>query len=185
MKNKYNKKRGIPRSNMAEIKITTEMYDKARELYFIWKQLNNGIKEIYSRGINLPEALTEIICCYVNGFLLSTKGGSEDAVNPNTKELVQIKATSNWDRDLSSFGPKSKFDSLHFLRLNQAEDKAYLYEIPIESLGWVRVNSLQTFEDQQSQIRRPRFSIIRNYIIPYNIKYYAIVDLKTGEIEKI
>ena len=169
---------------MALIRVSDDYYNRVRELYFLWKELNNGIKEVYTRGINIPEALTEPICCYVNGYLLSIGGGSEDAVIPQTNELVQIKATSNWDSDLTSFGPSSEFDCLHFVRLNQSEDKMYLYEIPIEDLANVRVNSTETFEEQQRQNRRPRFSIINKYIVPYGIRHYAVVDLRTGEIER-
>ena len=170
---------------MALIEITRERYDKVRELYFSWKELNSGIKEDYTRGINLPEAITEPVCCFVNGFLLSTGGGSEDAVIPGTGELVQVKATSNWDVDLTSFGPTSEFDYLHFVRLNQAEDRMYLYDIPTGALTNVMVNSTETFGDQQRQARRPRFSIIQKYIVPYNIEPYAIADMRTGEIVRL
>jgi hypothetical protein len=169
---------------MELIEITKERYDKVRKIYFLWKKLNELIKEDYTRGINLPEAITEPICCYVNGFYLSIGGGSEDAVIPSTNEKVQIKATSNWDKDLTSFGPTSEFDYLHFVRLNQMEDKMYLYQIPTEELGAIMVNNNETFEEQQRQGRRPRFSIIDKYINKYDIKAYAVVDLKTGNIER-
>lgn len=169
---------------MAFITITEDIYDRVRELYFLWKELNSGIKEIYTRGINLPEALTEPICCYVNGYLLSIGGGSEDAIIPGTNEKVQIKGSSNWDSDLSSFGPNSEFQHLHFVRLNQSEDKMYLYYIPINTLENLMINSTQTFLDQQRQGRRPRFSILQKYIKPYNLMPYAIVNMKTGEIQR-
>jgi hypothetical protein len=176
---------GIPQPNMALVTITQERYDKVRRIYFLWKELNALIKEDYTRGINLPEAITEPICCFVNGFYLSTGAGSEDAVIPRTNELVQVKATSNWNSDLTSFGPTSEFDYLHFVRLTQAEDKMYLYDIPTQRLTNVMVNSRETFGEQQRQGRRPRFSIIQKYIIPYSISHYAVVDLRTGEIERL
>lgn len=168
---------------MALQEITESRYKKVRRLYFAWKDLNAGIKEDYTRGINLPEAITEPICCYVNGFLLSTGEGSEDAVIPKTGELVQIKASSNFDRDLTSFGPKSSFKYLHFVRLNQEEDKMYLYDIPTKELKNLMVNSDTTFGEQQAKNRRPRFSIINMYIKKYDIKPYAVVDLDTGDIK--
>ncbi len=166
------------------IKIDKNRFDKVRRIYFLWKEVNSLIKEDYTRGINLPEAITEPICCYVNDYYLSTgtDSGSEDAINPLNNNQVQIKATSNWNRDLTSFGPKTTFDELHFVRLNQSEDKVYLYKIPINELKTLQVSSTQTFQEQQNQGRRPRFSIITNYIVKYDIKYYAVVDLKTGEI---
>lgn len=170
---------------MANIKITEERFKKVIKLYFNWKELNAGIKEDYTRGVNLPEAITEPICCYVNGYLLSLGEGSEDAVIPETGQLVQIKATSNFNSDLTSFGPQSKFSILHFVRLNQQEDKMYLYDIPVGDLKKVKVNANETYEEQQAQGRRPRFSIIDKYIKAYNIEPYAIVDLKTEEITNL
>lgn len=167
---------------MAAIKITEERFKKVIKLYFNWKALNSGIKEDYTRGVNLPEAITEPICCFVNGFNLSLGEGSEDAIVPETGQQVQIKASSNFDRDLTSFGPQSRFDLLHFVRLNQLEDKMYLYDIPIDDLKKVKVNSFETYEDQQAQGRRPRFSIIEKYIKAHDIKAYAIVDLRTEKI---
>lgn len=166
-------------------KIDKERYDKVRHLYFLWKELNSEIKKDYTRGINLPEAITEPICCYVNGFSLSTGSGSgsEDALTDNY-ETVQVKASSNFNSDLTSFGPKSEFRYLHFVRLNQSENKMYLYDIPTKDLNEIYVNEYETFKDQQEQGRRPRFSIINKYIIPQDIKAYAIVDLETGDIEK-
>lgn len=164
--------------------ITQARFERVIDLYFKWKDLNEGIKKEYPRGINLPEGITEPICCYVNGFELSTGGGSEDAVKLGTEELVQIKASSNFNSDLTSFGPKSKFDIVHFLRLNQDEDKIYLYDIPVEYINNMAVNSSETYEEQKKNKRRPRFSIINKIINPQNISHYAIVDLKNKEVIK-
>lgn len=167
---------------MAQTKITQERFEKTIELYFKWKDLNNGIKEVYSRGVNLPEAITEPICCYVNGFNLSLGEGSEDGIDPVTGKQVQIKASSNFNSDLTSFGPKSNFDLLHFVRLNQAEDTMYLYDIPLENLYEIKMNKVETFAEQQAQGRRPRFSIIKQYIEAEGIVPYAKVDLKSKNI---
>lgn len=153
-------------------------------LYNHWKTLNTAVKADYSRGVNLPEAITEPICCYVNGFQLSLGEGSEDAVNPATRELIQIKGSSNFKTDLTSFGPTSNFDFLHFVRLKQLEDKMYLYEIPVGDLKKLKVNKSETYEDQQNQKRRPRFSIIKNYIEKYDIEPYATFDMNTSEIKR-
>lgn len=170
---------------MALTEITKERFDKIRGLYFKWKDLNAFIKEDYTRGVNLHEAITETVCCYVNGYYLSTEEGSEDAVIPETGDLVQVKGSSNWNSDLSSFGPTSEFNHLHFVRLNQSEDKMYLYYIPTNTLKNVMVNATETFEEQQRQGRRPRFSILKKYIIPNSIEPYAVVDMESGEIERV
>ncbi|KAB2387536.1 Bsp6I family restriction endonuclease [Bacillus toyonensis] len=167
---------------MSLIIIDDEKYTEAIELYFLWKQLNQRIRDFYTRGVNLPEAITETIVCYVNEYYLSLGNGSEDAVIPETEELVQVKASSNFDSDLTSFGPTSRFDYLHFVRLHQETDKMFLYDVPVENLRETPVNASQTFEDQQNEGRRPRFSIIDRYIERYNIEPYAVVDLRTGNI---
>lgn len=163
--------------------ISKERYEETIELYFMWKELNYGIKKVYSRGVNLPEAITEPICCFVNGFLLSLGEGSEDAVDPKTNMQVQIKATSNFNSDLTSFGPKSYFDLLHFVRLDIIDDVMYFYDIPLDDLYQIKMNVNETFADQQAQNRRPRFSIIRQYIRKENIQPYAKIDLRTREIK--
>jgi type-2 restriction enzyme bsp6I len=96
------------------------------------------------------------------------------------KKKVQVKASSNFNSDLTSFGPTSEFDILEFARLNQEENKLYLYKIPIDNLYDINVNSNETFKEQQQSGRRPRFSIIEKYIKEYNLKHYAVVDMITG-----
>ncbi len=106
--------------------------------------------------------------------------GSEDAFTENMDLKVQIKGSSNFNSDLTSFGPTSEFDILEFARLDQDEDKLYLYRIPIDELYDVHVNKKQTFKQQQLEGRRPRFSIISNYIEKYNLNPYAVVDMISG-----
>lgn len=163
--------------------VDTSLFKKMLHLYPLWKELNSGIKEVYSRGVNFHEAFSEYIVCYVNGYTHSLGGGSEDAFTSNG-EKVQIKGSSNFDTDLTSFGPTSEFEILEFARLDQSEDKLYLYRIPIDELYDIKVNKTETFREQQQNKRRPRFSIIKNYILADNISCYAIVNLKTGKIDK-
>lgn len=162
------------------IEINQERFNNVIDLYWDWKRLNAGIKKFYPRGVNLHEAITETICCYVNNFKLSVGGGSEDAVNPSNNQLIQVKGSSNWDSDLTSFGPESKFDSLHFVRLKtdkDGNDKMYLYQIPTDNLDNIMVNKNNSVADFKAQGKRPRFSLIEKYIDPLKIKPYASVDL--------
>ena len=164
---------------------TPKDFDDIVDVYFLWKKLNVLIKKVYTRGINLPEYITEGCVCYVNGYeLTASEHGSEDAFDIKTNHKIQVKGTSNFNNDLSSFGPRSVFDELHFARLNLNEDKIYLYKIDIQNLYNVKVNSNQTFKQQQEQGRRPRFSLLNTFIIPNNIKEYCIVDLKNKKIVK-
>ena len=176
--------------------IKEDLYFKIINLYDDWRDLNDAFQSIEKRkivgnnvliskgrGINMHESISEIICCYVNDFEYVTKS-SEDAVDPKNGDLVQIKSSSNWNSDLTSFGPTSVFDQLHFLRLKRSDlkDEFYLYKIPIDELYDIKVNMHQTFRDQQLQNRRPRFSIINKYIKKYNIEPYAIVNMENGDI---
>lgn len=104
----------------------------------------------------------------------------EDALDENNVK-IQIKSTSNYHIDLTSFGPTSEFEILEFARLDQDNDYLYLYKIPIDDLYDVLVNKSQTFKQQQQAGRRPRFSIISNFIEPYSLKPYAEVDMITGD----
>ncbi len=154
------------------------------KVYYLWKNLNSIIKKVYTRGINLPEYITEGLVCYVNGFeLTASEEGSEDAIDCKTNHKIQVKGTSNFNDDLSSFGPKSKFDELHFARLDIQNDKMYLYQIDITTLYDIKMNKQQTFREQQKQGRRPHFSLLKSFFIPENIKEYCIVDLKNKTID--
>ncbi|MCJ8343563.1 MAG: Bsp6I family type II restriction endonuclease [Cetobacterium sp.] len=157
-------------------KVTKEIYDEAIKNYYNWKSLTNAMKSYGARAINLPEGITEPICCYHNNFLWSKNEGSEDAVS-STGDKIQIKATGNYNSDLTSFGPRSEFSELHFVRLNQETDTMELYKIPIDDLAETKVNSTETFKEQQAQGRRPRLSIIDKFINPKALKPYKTIQL--------
>jgi hypothetical protein len=162
--------------NMKLVEVSDELYNEAIDIYFLWKELNNRIKKHYSRGVNIHEFITEVIVSYVNNFKISLGGSSEDALSNDGKK-IQIKATSNFDDDLTSFGPSSVFDELHFARLDQKNDCLYLYVIPLNDLKNLHVNKEETFYQQQQNQRRPRFSIIKEFIIKKNLNHYAKIDL--------
>lgn len=161
------------------------MIDRSRFLdavkaYWSWKELNNYVKNSHSRGINFPETISETVACYALGFKLNRSTGG-DAVNPRTGEIIEFKATSNWDRDTSSFSPNEiTFDYLYFIRLDQREDEAYVYDLNLNKfdLENIPVNRTQTFKDQQLQGRRPRFSIINQIIKPLGIEPVAMIDFR-------
>ncbi|WLP85616.1 Bsp6I family type II restriction endonuclease [Mycoplasma seminis] len=153
------------------------------DLYWKWSEYNKQLKEHYSRGANLHEAITEIICSYVNDYdWKDPNKGSADAISKNGTK-IQVKATSVFDNDLTSFGPRSEFDILEFMRLDQTTDIFYFYRIPIEFLQEVYVNNEETFYEKQLTGQRPRFSIVNKLIIPHNLKPYATLNMRTGELE--
>ncbi|MDQ0567493.1 Bsp6I family type II restriction endonuclease [Mycoplasma yeatsii] len=162
--------------------ITKEKYDEIISLYPLWKELNKKIKISYTRGVNFHEIFSEFIVCHINDYQISHNEGSEDAISKEGLK-IQIKSSSNYNTDLTSFGPRSEFDILEFARLNQQNDLLYLYKIPIQNLKNIEVKQGQTFAQQQEEKRRPRFSIISKIIEKENLKPYAKVNMITGEYE--
>lgn len=165
-------------------KISNMGYKDILSAYLLWKKFDEKMRKYSSRGVNLHEGISEVVVCYVNDFYHSVGLGSEDA-KTNDEKFVQIKGSSNFDRDLTSFGPESKFDVLHFARLKRDTDEMYLYDIPIDELYDVKVNKTQTVKDKQELGQRPRFSIINRYLKEEQEKPYAIVNMLTGDIKRI
>jgi len=169
-----------PRVDLVEID-GARINDVSR-LYFIWKDLNIGLRNFVSRGINFPEAISEPMACYALGYSWN-KGSGGDAVTPDGR-IVEMKASSNFDGDLSSFGPETTFDELYFLRLHQRDNHLYIYNLNLngEELGNLAISRSQTVRDQQLQGRRPRFSIIKQIIEPYDLQPELIFDIRTMQV---
>ena len=66
----------------------------------------------------MPDAISEPMGCYCLDLMWNRGAEVGDATNPRTKEKVEMKATSRFEGDLSSFGPDCSFDDLVFLRFN-------------------------------------------------------------------
>jgi len=160
-------------------------FDKAdsarlKKLFEAWRNLTIGMKEFRSRGVNIPEGLSEVAFCIFSGSsrLISLKGpasSSFDTFNLRTGRAEQIKACSV-EGDLTSFGPKSKWDDLYFVDFynNGLIDGAFdVYQIKNKMLDYVSMNKEQKFAEQQLEKRRPRFSIKKEIIKRYNIKPMA------------
>lgn len=177
----------MPKMNMTDlVKIDKSRFNDAVRAYFLWKELNALIKNSHTRGINLHEAISEPLVCKAKGYLLN-KGSGGDAYDVDRDRVIEIKGSSNYDKDTTSFSPSEEFDELHFVRLNQREDKFYLYDLGMNSelLKKVKVNKTQTLEDQQRQGRRPRFSIIKLIIEENGIEPYAVVDMREKKIQTL
>lgn len=168
------------------INIDKSRFNDAVKAYFLWKELNALVKNSHTRGVNLPEAVSEPLVCKANDYLLN-KGSGGDAYDEKNKLIIEIKATSNFNKDTTSFSPNEKFDELHFARLNQREDKFYLYNLCInsEKLKQIRVNEKESLGDQQKQGRRPRFSIIKEIIEKNGLEPYAEIDMRSKLINRI
>lgn len=150
---------------------------EACRLYFLWKDLNNAIKTQTSRGINIPDVITEQMVCWALDLRWNRGSVGGDATD-NAGSLIEIKATSNYNRDLSSFSPNTHFDRLIFFRLNQSANTADIYDLGLNgnSFQALRVNNTQTVAAQQRLGRRPRLSLI-DYINAQQIAPICQIDI--------
>lgn len=163
--------------------------DKAdwKKLFDKWKELKLGLREYKSREPNFPEGLSEVAFCLYSGSkrfisLTGDANSSFDTFNTETSRAEQIKACSV-ERDLTSFGPNSKWDDIYFLDFyNQGKlDGSFnVYKIPSETIYTMKVNATQTMRDQQGQGRRPRFSIVDKIISEQGLEPEAR-DVKVWE----
>lgn len=144
-------------------------------VYENWLELCQSLKGLGARGVNIPEGLSETAVCMhkswyrVNNAKIGKAKSSFDAYDPNggiNNNRIQIKACSI-DNDLTSFGPNSVWDRIFFADFfNDGEwnGKIVLYEINTKDIKEHKVNSGQIFTDQQTEKRRPRFSIKKDLI---------------------
>ena len=115
------------------ITIDDARIDETCNAYFKWKDLNTYISNNSHRGINMPDAISEPMGCYCLGYLWNRGDEVGDATDPNTGRKIEFKATSRFEGDLSSFGPKCVFDDLVFLRFKLDENLLYIYDLNINS----------------------------------------------------
>ncbi|MFQ1018173.1 Bsp6I family type II restriction endonuclease [Gilliamella sp. BG7] len=150
------------------------------ESYKAWKFLNATLSHFASRTVNFPEAISESLCCYCLGYSWHNKFNtnlSGDGKGPNG-ELVEIKATSNFHNDLTSFSPDTRFDILIFARLDTNTNQLYIYNMGMNFTQFqtIQINKTQTVHDQQLQGKRPRLSLIKQ-INQRNIQPITVLDL--------
>lgn len=152
-----------------------------KKLFDSWKQLKIGLRKYKSREPNIPEGISEVAFCLYSGSnrFISLKGNgvnkSFDTYNLKTKKAEQIKASSV-ERDLTSFGPGSKWDDLYFLDFyngGRLDGTFNVYKIPTDLIYKMKVNKNQTFKEQQEQSRRPRFSITSKIILDKKLEPLA------------
>ena len=151
-----------------------------KSIFDVWRKLKMSMRDYKSREPNFPEGLSEVAFCLWSGssrFISATglSNTSFDTFNTKTKRAEQIKACSI-DEDLTSFGPKSKWDDLYFLDFyneGKVDGLFDIYKIPTELIYKNKVNKNQIFTHQQGEKRRPRFSIKKAIIMVNNIKPIA------------
>lgn len=158
--------------------------DETCNAYFKWKDLNTYISNNSHRGINMPDAISEPMACYCLGFLRDRGSEVGDATDPKTNRKIEFKATSRFEGDLSSFGPKCKFDDLIFLRFKTNDNLLYIYDLKINSVdfGKYPANKTQTIEEQKAQGRRPHVSLQTLFVDNKKLKPDIIFDIRKCKI---
>jgi hypothetical protein len=160
----------------------------AFEKYFkAWKELALNCEAIDSRVPNLGEAFTEGLFCLWSGsyrylkqaqcsipFTEKLSHASLDTYHLPTQKSEQIKSTIA-DRAPSTFGPKSKEDSMYFMDFfnsGNVDGTFTVYPIPLNILHSTILNKdrNETFDDQCAQRRRPRLKLLTQVIEPNNIQ---------------
>ena len=153
---------------------------KWKSTFDLWRGLKMGMRDYKSREPNFPEGLSEVAFClwskssrFISAYGLSNT--SFDTFNTKTGKAEQIKACSV-ENDLTSFGPRSKWDDLYFLDFysdGKVDGKFDIYHIPSKLIYENKVNKNQIFKDQQGEKRRPRFCIKKDIIAKNKIKPIA------------
>lgn len=161
------------------IKIDDQRILNACRAYSKWKDLNNIVLQEGTRGINMPDVISEIMGCWVYDYLWNRGKEVGDAYDPKTGRKIEFKATSNFAGDLSSFGPDTTFDNLIFLRFDIDHDMLYTYDLNInsEEFGYFPVSSKQTVADQKKEKRRPHIRLLETIIEPNEIEPDIVFDI--------
>lgn len=145
-----------------------------RIIFKLWLTLSNLLRKFSSRGVNIPEGLTESLFCLEMGCarVIKTYGskGSFDTINLKTLKRQQIKASSS--EGPTSFGPTSFWDKdelywMNFRRKGKVDGTFDIYKIPDKYIYTTSVNKKERLSDQQTQKRRPRLNF-KKVIIEQN-----------------
>ena len=166
------------------VEIDAQRIDTVCDAYFKWKDLNTYVKQNSTRGINIPDVISEPMGSYCLGYVWNRGNIAGDATNLNTNEKIEFKATSNFEGDLSSFSPNTNFDDLVFLRFNLENNLLYIYDLKINSDEFVKypANKTETNKQQQDQGRRPHVSLYKLFVEPTNRQPDIIFDIRRIEI---
>ena len=165
------------------IKIDDARIDETCNAYFKWKDLNTYISNNSHRGINMPDAISEPMGCYCLGYEWNRGDEVGDATDSLGRK-IEFKATSRFEGDLSSFGPKCKFDDLVFLRFKIDDNLLFIYDLKINSdeFGKLPANSTQLIQDQKDAGRRPHISLQKLFVEKNNLEPDIIFDIRKCKI---
>lgn len=138
-----------------------------KSIYTNYKNYYKSLKPFNTRKPNFPEIVSEHLIVY---FLMKTKNYDKYiwkckekadlcVFRGETRKFIEIKcSTSNGP---ISFGPTQCWDYLYIVDLQDLlYDEVRIYVVDgVSPLKDIKVNKLETFQDQCNQKRRPRISL--------------------------
>lgn len=165
------------------IKIDAARIDETCNAYFKWKDLNTYIQNQSHRGINMPDAISEPMGCFCLNLMWNRGDAVGDATDKSGRK-IEFKATSRFEGDLSSFGPKCEFDDLVFLRFRLDENLLYVYDLHLNSreFGKYPANKNETIDDQKRQGRRPHVSLLDLFVNQSSLEPDVVFDIRRCKI---
>ncbi|MCI6329547.1 MAG: Bsp6I family type II restriction endonuclease [Erysipelotrichaceae bacterium] len=158
---------------------------KLQTIFKDWLLMNEKLKSLGGRGLNVPDVFSEAIFCLAfNAIRTNGTAHSYDCVLRETGEGVQVKSASI-PNDCTSFGPTSTWDILYFADFasnGRVDGIIKFYRIEDDDVYNLVLNAKknETFTDQQKQGRRPRFSIQSSIIRPKKLTPVKTINLING-----
>lgn len=155
-------------------------YNMVKEIFDEWLKINEKVKSLGGRAINVPDVFSEAIFCYFfNSARTNRTAYSYDCVEINSGIGIQVKSASIAN-DCTSFGPTSSWDELYFMDFapsGTVDGTVNIYKCDF-SLNEIILNKKkkETFRDQQLQGRRPRLSL-KALLQEKNIKPIKTINL--------
>jgi hypothetical protein len=142
-----------------------------------WLKLKQQSNILHGRSPNIPECITETCLCLVTNSVRFKKGkkiknASFDCFDILKERTKQSKATSVSD-DLTSFGPKTRWDDLYFLDFynhGDVDGTFNVYQIPNDLIYNSLVKEGRTLKEAQDLGLRPRIHIKNQIIVPNGIE---------------
>ncbi|WP_243342308.1 Bsp6I family type II restriction endonuclease [Anaerococcus sp. AGMB09787] len=165
-------------------RIDEDYWETTKKAYLAWVKLNDALNKIKSRKANFPSGISEAVVGYVYDYEIIEKGAG-DLYDPTNDRIIEVKASANYNRDLTSFSPSEFYDDLIFVRYNQDNMTFDIYDLKRsrDAIDDIPVSTTETYKDHRSQGRRPRFSIIDQIIEKENLKPDKIFSIDTGSID--
>lgn len=148
-----------------------------------WLKLKQQSNILHGRSPNIPECITETCLCLVTNSVRfkkakKLKSASFDCFNILNEKTIQSKASSVFD-DLTSFGPKTRWDTLYFLDFyndGNTDGTFNVYEIPNDLIYNSLVKEGRTLKESQDLGYRPRIHIKSQIIVPNGIEPIDIAE---------